>query len=508
MFDVCLALLPATAFGVYRFGFYSLLVLLVSIGFAVLSEYMYQNLTNQKVLISDGSAILTGLLLGLNMPPHIPLWVPALGSMFAIIVVKQFFGGLGHNFMNPALGARCFLLISFTTLMSDFAVDATATATPLAVLKTGGHIDRAAMFVGLTPGTIGEVSALALLIGGIYLLVKKVITWEIPVCYIASFAICAGLFGGSGFDIRFIIAHLCGGGLMLGAWFMATDYVTSPITRNGKIFFGILLGILTAVFRIFGPAAEGVSYAIIICNLLVPLIEKVTMPRAFGLEDVKKEMAVVETVAAETEEPAKEASPAVKMTMAVYKAAMNLCVITLVAGLLLGVVYQVTKGPIKQAEIAAQAEAFKAVCPSAESFDEAPELMEKAADVEGLFGNVVVNSAYKALDASGNQNGCVVNVTTKEGFGGEIQVSVGFDADGLVTGIEFLSINETAGLGMNATEESWRAQYTGKAVDEYTVVKGGASAENEIDAISGATITSKAVTGAVNTALALVKAAQ
>ncbi|MDO4976236.1 MAG: RnfABCDGE type electron transport complex subunit G [Eubacteriales bacterium] len=187
---------------------------------------------------------------------------------------------------------------------------------------------------------------------------------------------------------------------------------------------------------------------------------------------------------------------------------MNLCVITLVAGLLLGVVYQVTKGPIKQAEIAAQAEAFKAVCPDADSFDEAPDLFAKAADVEGKYGSVVVDSAYKALDASGAECGCVVNVTTKEGFGGEIQVSVGFDAEGVVTGIEFLSINETAGLGMNATEESWRAQYAGKAVDEYEVVKGGASADNQIDAISGATITSKAVTGAVNTALALVKAAQ
>lgn len=507
MFDVCLALLPATAFGVYRFGLYSLLVLLVSIGFAVLSEYMYQNLTKQPVLISDGSAILTGLLLGLNMPPHIPLWIPAIGSMFAVIVVKQFFGGLGHNFMNPALGGRCFLLISFTTLMSDFSIDATTTATPLATLAAGGHVDRAAMFVGFTTGTIGEVSALALLIGGIYLLVKKIITWEIPVCYIVSFAICVGLFGGNGFDSKFIIAHLCGGGLMLGAWFMATDYVTSPITKNGKILFGILLGILTAVFRIFGPAAEGVSYAIIICNLLVPLIEKVTMPKAFGLEDVKKEKPAKVEASEAAETPA-EASPAVKLTMSVYKAAMNLCVITLIAGLLLGVVYQVTKGPIKQAEIAAQAEAFKAVCPDADSFDEAPELFDKAADVEGKFGNVVVDSAYKALDASGAESGCVVNVTTKEGFGGEIQVSVGFDADGVVTGVEFLSINETAGLGMNATDPAWKGQYAGKAVESYEVVKGGASADSDIDAISGATITSKAVTGAVNTALALVQAAQ
>lgn len=505
MFDVCLALLPATAFGVYRFGFYSLLVLIVSIGFAVLSEYMYQNLTKQDVLISDGSAVLTGLLLGLNMPPHIPLWVPALGSMFAIIVVKQFFGGLGRNFMNPALGGRCFLLISFTTLMSDFSVDATSGATPLAVLKEAGRVDIPAMFVGLTTGTIGEISALALLIGGIYLLVKKIITWEIPVFYIGTVAVFTAIY--SGFDSSFVFAHLWGGGLMLGAWFMATDYVTSPITKNGKIVFGILLGILTSLFRLFGPAAEGVSYAIIIGNLLVPLIEKVTMPKAFGLEHVEKAKPEkkVETEEAAPEVKEEKASQA-PISMEVYKAALNLCMITLVAGLLLGGVYQITKEPIRQAEIAAQAKAFAAVCPQAEKFDECPEIMEIAADVEGTYGNDVISSAYKAFDASGNVNGYVVNVISKDCFGDGMEVSVGFDADGTVTGVTFLSINETAGLGMNATDESWLAQYIGKVVDAFTVTKTGASAENEINAISGATITSKAVTGAVNTAHAAVAA--
>ncbi len=513
MFDVCLALLPATAFGVYRFGIYSLIVLLVSIGFAVLSEYMYQNLTGQKVLISDGSALLTGLLLGLNMPPHVPLWVPALGSMFAIIVVKQFFGGLGHNFMNPALGGRCFLLISFTSIMSDFAVDATSGATPLAQLAATGRVDKAAMFVGLTSGTIGEVSALALLIGGIYLLVKRIITWEIPVCYIGSFVIFLILFGGHGMDTSFIIAHLCGGGLMLGAWFMATDYVTSPITQKGKIVFGIMLGILTGVFRIFGPTAEGVSYAIIISNLVVPLIEKVTMPKAFGLEHVKKEKAPKVEVQAEEQSGAlkdaqsegKESVEEVKapINMKVYRAAMNLCVVTLVAGLLLGVVYQLTKEPIKQAEIAAQAKAFASVAPQAESFDECPEIMDNVTAQEGA--DAVVDGAFKALDGSGTVNGYIVNVTDKAGYGGEIQISVGFDLEGKVTGIEFLTINETAGLGMNALNESFRSQYMGKVVDEFTVTKSGASADNEIDALSGATVTSNAVTGAVNCALAAVK---
>lgn len=517
MYDVCLALLPATAFGVYRFGLYSLLVLIISVGCAVLAEYVYQKITGQKVLISDGSAILTGLLLGLNMPPRIPLWAPALGSIFAVIVVKQFFGGLGHNFMNPALGGRIFLLISFTGLMSDFSLDGVSSATPLAEMLQGAKPDIAAMFVGNTLGTIGEVSAVALLIGGIYLLIKKVITWEIPVCYLGSFTIFLILFGGKGFNLTHILAHLCGGGIMLGAWFMATDYVTSPITKNGKILFGIILGVLTGVFRVFGVAPEGVSYAIVIGNLLVPLIEKVTMPKAFGLENVKKEKKAKEAKAADasdnkeetaTADAKSEEKPAEKkasIPMSVYRAAMNLCAITLVAGLLLGVVYQVTKEPIHQAEVAAETAAFKAVCPEAASFEEAADILANAPSIEGTLGDVVVDKAFTAIDASGNVCGYAVNVTSKEGFGGEITLSVGFDTECKVTGIEFLAITETAGLGMNATEESFRSQYVGKEVDEFSVTKTGASSDNEIEAISGATITSKAVTSAVNTALACVK---
>jgi len=285
MLDVALALLPATVFGVYRFGLYALCILIVSVGFAVLTEYVFETYTGRKVTIYDGSALVTGLLIGLNMPPTVPLWIPMLGSIFAILVVKQLFGGLGQNFMNPALAARCFLLISFAGRMTTYpAVDGVSGATPLAVLKEGGSVDVAAMITGFTSGTIGEVSAIAILIGGIYLLVKKVISWEIPVIYIGSLLIFVALFGGHGVDFTYLTAHLCGGGLMLGAWFMATDYVTSPITRKGKVVYAVLLGVLTGVFRLFGGSAEGVSYAIILGNLLVPLIEKVTMPRAFGWE--------------------------------------------------------------------------------------------------------------------------------------------------------------------------------------------------------------------------------
>ena len=282
MLMVIIALLPATAFGVYNFGLSALLVVVITTAAAVLTEYAYQKLMHKKVTIGDYSAALTGLLLALNMPAEAPWWMCVLGSVFAILVVKQVFGGLGQNFMNPALGARCFLLISFTGRMTTFVYDGVSGATPLALLKAGESVDVLDMFLGNIAGTIGETSVVALLIGGIFLVAMGIISLRIPVTYIVTFAIMVVLFGGHGFDLTYLAAHLCGGGLMLGAWFMATDYVTSPITPKGQIVFGVCLGVLTAIFRIFGGSAEGVSYAIIVSNLLVPLIERVTLPKPFG----------------------------------------------------------------------------------------------------------------------------------------------------------------------------------------------------------------------------------
>lgn len=291
MFDVCLALLPACGFGIYNFGFRALLVLAVSVASCVLFEYMYQSLMHKKLTVSDMSAVVTGMLLGMNLPHTIPLWMVVLGSAFAIIIVKQLFGGLGQNFMNPALAARCFLLISFAGRMTSFTYDGITGATPLAVLKAGESVDVLKMFIGTTGGTIGETSALAIIIGGLYLIIRKVIVPTIPLVYIGSFSVFVLIFGGRGMDMNFLAAHLCGGGLMLGAFFMATDYVTSPVTPWGKVVFGVILGLLTGLFRIFGNAAEGVSYAIIFSNLLVPIIEKVTVPRAFGVEKKSKKEA-------------------------------------------------------------------------------------------------------------------------------------------------------------------------------------------------------------------------
>ena len=290
MMLVAIALLPASAFGVWNFGLPAFGMLVTTTVVAVLTEYIYEKLMHKKITINDWSAAVTGLLLGLNMPPTAPWWMGAIGSVFAILIVKQLFGGLGQNIMNPALAARCFLLLSFTGQMTNFSadgglvklVDTVSGATPLAAVKAGEKVDLLSLFLGNTQGTIGETSALAILIGAAFLLILKVIDWRIPCTYIGSFAIFVILFGGHGADGYYLLEQLLGGGLMLGAWFMATDYVTTPITKRGQLVYGVILGCLTGLFRIFGASAEGVSYAIIFGNLLIPVIERLTVPTAFG----------------------------------------------------------------------------------------------------------------------------------------------------------------------------------------------------------------------------------
>ena len=288
MMWVTIALLPASAFGVWNFGLSALIMLISTTAASVLTEYIYEKLMHKKITIGDWSAVVTGLLLGLNMPASAPWWMGVIGGIFAILIVKQLFGGLGQNFMNPALGARCFLLISFTSQMTTFVYDGVSGPTPLAQLKAGEAVNSMDMLIGTIPGTIGETSVIAIIIGAIILILKGIIDLRIPGTYIVSFIIFIGIFGPFAnpnvgfFDPQYITAHLCGGGLMLGAWFMATDYVTSPITKKGQYVYGILLGVLTGLFRLYGGSAEGVSYAIIISNLIVPLIERVTLPKPFG----------------------------------------------------------------------------------------------------------------------------------------------------------------------------------------------------------------------------------
>lgn len=282
MLAVVVALLPATGFGIYNFGLKALAHILITVATCVLTELVFELILKKPITIGDFSAVVTGLLLALNLPVSAPLWIGVIGGVFAILVVKMVFGGLGQNFMNPALGARCFLLLSFTQIMTNFDCDAYTGATPLALVKENGSVNILHMVIGKTAGTIGETSMIAILIGACILLILGVIDLRVPGTYLVSFVIFIVLFGGHGFDPAFIIAHLAGGGLMLGAFFMATDYVTRPVTKPGQYIYGIILGLLTGIFRIYGPSAEGVSYAIIISNLLVPIIEKYTVPKPFG----------------------------------------------------------------------------------------------------------------------------------------------------------------------------------------------------------------------------------
>lgn len=295
MLYVILALLPASLFGIFNFGFRALLLILITIATCVACEWIFDKIVHKKNSISDLSAVVTGLLLALNFPVALPWWEAVIGGAFAIIIVKMMFGGLGQNFMNPALGGRCFLLIAFAADMTNFnvtrnGVDVYTGATPLALIRNEGlgSVNVMDMLTGRIAGTIGETSVIAVLIGAIILILLGVINLRIPASYIITFAVFVFLFGAERFNPTYVVAQLCGGGLMLGAFFMATDYVTSPITPKGQILFGICCGILTGLFRCFGANAEGVSFAIILSNPLVPLIEKITVPNAFGVVKAKK----------------------------------------------------------------------------------------------------------------------------------------------------------------------------------------------------------------------------
>lgn len=288
MLDVIIAMIPITIWGILQFGLHAAIVVLVSILAAIISETIFNIIVKKPNTINDLSCVVTGLILGLNMPPQVPLFVPIVGSVFAIVIVKMIFGGLGQNFMNPALAGRAFCFISFAGFMSDFSsrlsVDAYSSATPLIFLKNGQEVNLLDLFIGKIPGAIGEISALCLLLGAAYLIVKKVIDIKIPLLYIVSFVVFLMIFSGKTTNMNYILGEVLSGGLVFGAFFMATDYVTSPITPLGKVIYGILLGILTGIFRLYGKTGESVSYVILICNLLVPLIESMTMPTAFGKE--------------------------------------------------------------------------------------------------------------------------------------------------------------------------------------------------------------------------------
>lgn len=482
MYDVILALMPATVFGVYRYGFSAFMVIAVSVLSAVLTEFIFDYIAKKPNTVKDGSAVVTGLLLALCLPHHVPLYVPYAGSLFAILFVKCLFGGLGHNFMNPALGGRCFLLISFSSVVTNFSIDGVSSATPLEALAAGQTVNVSEAFLGFSNGVIGS-SIFALLLGGLYLWVIGAISFEIPVAVIVSFSAFIALFGGQGFDPVFILLHLVTGGVVMGALFMATDPVTSPVTSTGQLLFGILVGVLCGVFRIFGSAPDSVSYAIIIANLAVPLIDEISVPVPFGLREQKEKQ------------------------KGIPKSALILCAITLIAGACLSGVYEMTKEQIEQQKMAENVASYQEVCPTATNFSYDDGISAAVDALEGEvygtdFGKSYINEVVVGTNDAGEVMGYVISATSGDAYDGTLTLSIGILADGTINGIAFTELNETAGMGMLCGEDAFKSQFAGVKEERLTLNKaGGSTADNEIDSVSGASTTSGAVVNAVNAAL-------
>ncbi len=302
MLDVIIALVPALGVGAYMFGMNVAILLVVNVAACVVFEWAYRKLMKKNTSVGDLSAVVTGVLITCVMPSAAPWWVGLIGSFFAIIVVKQLYGGIGKNFLNPALAARAFMSAAYAAYMTTWAVpstlrsvvDATTMATPLSYLNNGEalpeYFNYLNMFLGGIPGSIGEVSALALLIGGAYLLIRKVITWRIPVTFIGTVAVLTLVFGHEGYgNVEWMLYNVLSGGLILGAFFMATDYSTSPVNLKGQLLYGVGCGAVTVLIRYFGSYPEGVSYAILVMNCCTWAIDKGFRPRQFGMtkEDIK-----------------------------------------------------------------------------------------------------------------------------------------------------------------------------------------------------------------------------
>lgn len=483
MYDVVLCLMPATVFGVYHFGLHALLIILMSVVTAVLSEFVFDYVAGKPNTVTDGSAVVTGLLLALCLPAGVPLYIPFLGSLFAVVVVKGFFGGLGHNFMNPALGGRCFLLLSYSSLMSSYTLDGVSSATPLAALASGNTINVADMFLGFSNGVIG-CSGLALMLGGLVLWVMGGITFEIPTAMLLSFAAFVGIFGGQGFDPVYILAQICGGGILMAAFFMATDPVTSPVSSTGQLLYGLLAGILCGVLRVFGSAADSVSYGIILANLVTPLIDEIAVSVPYGQRIQKK-----------TGGHTSRGS------------AFVLCGMVLLACGILAGLNTVTKSAIARHKLEKNLAAYQEVVPEAVSFDYNDTLSSAVEALDGAvygtdFGNVYINDVIVGYDDAGNTAGYIISVTSGDGFDGDISLMVGISADETVNGISFTEINETPNMGALCAEDAFKSQFTGVKTDSFILNKnGGSTADNEIDSVSGASTSSGAVVNAVNAAL-------
>ncbi len=482
MLDVILALLPTTVIGVWVHGWQALLVILLSVGTAAATEFLFDRITKRKNTVGDCSALVTGLLLALTLPARVPYYIPVLGAMFAILVVKCLFGGLGHNIVNPALAGRSFLLISFGAAMTGYTVgagaDAVTSATPLAQLAAGETVDLMALAIGKTSGVIGS-SALGLVAGGVYLLLSGGITLEIPLSMIVTTTLFMGFFGDKGFALPYLLPQVLGGGLLMAAFFMATDPVTCPSTSKGQVGFGVFAGLLIGIFRVWGGAADSTTYAILLADLVGPIIDDILIPVPFGYRIPKDRKA------------------------AIPKPVIILLVVTLVAGLALGGAYYITADKVAENAQKAIREAYAAVFPGVQSFDDAPlrEALEAVKD-EPYGENCVINDAVLALDDQGKVLGCVVRVTSNEAYKGDLTLVVGIAQDGTVQKIAFTDLHDDAGMGMKCGEAPFMDQFAGVKVDAFTLNKGGADGdETTVDTVTGASVTSGAVVNAVNAAL-------
>ena len=477
MHDVLIALLPTTVLGIWAHGAYSAMIIAVSIAAAVLTEYLFDKVTKRKNTVGDCSAIVTGLLLALTLPARVPVYIPVLGAVFAILVVKCLFGGLGHNIMNPALAGRSFLLISFGTAMTGYTLDSVAGATPLAQVAAGQTVDLLALCIGNTSGVIGS-SALGLLVGGIYLLLSGGITWEIPTSMIVSFTAFVAIFGGHGLSAVYILPQILGGGLLMAAFFMATDPVSSPSTTKGQLIFGAFTGILIGLFRVKGASADSTTYAVLLADLVGPVIDDlfVPIPYAYYIPKERKK--------------------------AIPKPVIILLCITLVAGVALSGVYVLTADRIAENKENANQAAFLEVVPDAASFDKDDAVRSAIENAQGTYGSVTIENAVVGKDASGNVVGYVIHVSNSDSFDGGLALVVGIRADGSLNGIAFTELHETPGMGMRCGEAEFMDQFVGAQAEQFTLNKGGASSGPDgIDAVNGATVTSNSVVNAVNAAL-------
>jgi len=478
---VTLSLLPATIVGILVYGWNAFGIVALAVISAVAAEWLWCKACKKPSTIWDGSAVVTGLLLALSLGPQTPLYLPVIGSVFAIVVCKGCFGGLGKNFINPALAARCFLLISFANAMAiKPVVDAVATATPVGAMKAGEVVDITKMFLGTADGVIGS-SILALLVGGLVLWSMDIIHGQICFSVLIGFTLFLGLFGGKGFDPSFLLAHLCGGGVVMGAFFMATDYVTSPVSRLGQFIYGCLIGVLGGLFRLKGNTADSFSYAIIIGNVCSPLIDTYIVQKPFAYRKF------VGRTRKTSKEPFRIPKPVIALTL-----------IAAIAGVALSGVYSMTKDTIEEQKLLAEAASYKEVCPEAETFEISDAAKAKLEELDGAnwgtdFGSTRINEAFVGKDASGNLAGYALSVSSK-GFGGDVTMALGLTPDGTVNKISFTELNETAGLGMRADEDSFKEQFAGKSGSI-------AYGEDGLAAISGATITSTAVKNSINAGL-------